>query len=315
MTSNICREIFLTFDVEDFINRRSIKSLNRILETLRKYGLQGLFFITGHMAEKLACCKETLELFADQQIGYHSSSHSVRPTILEYTDVSDYAAARLESIRRECSHINPLTGKIEGTGGITFLRELFPDHRIKAFRAPDYCWSPPHLQALADLDIIYDFSTKLFPEPATFKGITFYPYPICHYWIGRKVIISLLRAIPRNRTIVLNFHDWHFVNKRVWNNGYKHENPEKLIPAIPRSQEEIRRLFSLFEWFLSNINAMQRTGLIKVTADLKSQTVNPSIDRDSVTKQCSELVAWCKRNYYYKPKFLRKHFEKFFFES
>lgn len=315
MMPNICRKIFLTFDVEDFINRRSIKSLNLILKMLRKHELQGLFFITGHMAEKLACYKETLGLFADQQIGYHSSSHSVRPTILEYTDVADYDAARRESIKRECSHINPLTGKIEGGGGINFLRELFADHRIKAFRYPDYCWSPPHLQALADLGIEYDFSTKLFPEPATFKRITFCPYPICHNWAGIISITSLLRAIPRKRTIVLNFHDWHFVNKYEWNYIYKNGNPEKLVQAIPRSQKEIRRMFSRFELFISKIKSLQITGLIEVNPELKSQSVNPSIDRNSVIKQCNELISWCKRNYYYEPKYLHKHFETFFFES
>jgi hypothetical protein len=282
---------------------------------LRKHELQGLFFITGHMAEKLACCKETLGLFADQQIGYHSSSHSVRPTILEYTDVSDYAVARLESIKRECSHINPLTGKIEGRGGINFLRELFPDHHIKAFRAPDYCWSPPHSHALAELGIEYDFSTNLFPRPMTLKRITFYPYPICHDWTGTRVIASFLSAMPRKPTTILNFHHWYFVNKLEWNHGYKHGNPETLIQTIPRSKEESGRLFSMFELFIRNINALQRTGLIKITAEPKSQKGNPSIDRDTVMRQLNQLVSWCKSNYYYEPKYLHKHFEKFFFKS
>ena len=315
MTPSICRKIFLTFDVEDFVNRRSLKSLNFILKLLRKHELQGLFFITGHMAEKLAFCKETLGLFADQKIGYHSSSHSVRPTILEYTDISDYAAARRESIRRECSHINPLTGKIEGKGGINFLRELFPDHRIKTFRAPDYCWSPPHLQALADLDIEYDFSTKLFPTPATFKGITFYPYPICHDWIGRKVVTSFLYAVSRKSTTILNFHHWYFVNKLEWNSNYRDGNPEKLVQSVPRSKEDSRHLFSMFELFIRNINALQRTGLIKITAELRSQKANNSIDRAAVTRQLNQLICWYKNNYYYEPKYLHKHFEKFFFEK
>jgi len=308
------KKVFLTFDVEDFINERSIKALRFILGTLNKHKLQGLFFITGHMAEKLAGYKEILDLFSDQQIGFHSSSHSVRPTILEYTDVEDYAEARLESERRESSHISPLTGAIEGKGGINSLRELFPNHQIEAFRAPDYCWSPPHLQALTELGIKWDFSTKLFPEPAAFKGITFYPFPICHNW-NRSVYVALMHALFGKQTIVLNFHDWYFVNVAAWNQCYLIGNPEKLIMVRPRSRDEMMRMLSTFELFISKIKALQRASLFEVTPGLEVLSAHPSIDRANVTKRCSEMVAWYKRNYHYESKHLRRHFETFFFEA
>jgi len=309
------RKVFLTFDVEDFVNERSIGSLRFILRTLKRHKLQGIFFITGHMAEKLAGYREILDLFSDQQIGYHSSSHSVRPTILEYTDVEDYAEARLESGRRESSHINPLTGAIEGRGGINSLRESFPDHQIEAFRAPDYCWSPPHLQALTELGIKCDFSTKLFPEPAAFKRITFYPYPICHNWNRRNVFAALIRALLSKRTVVLNFHDWYFVNADAWNQCYLIGNPEKLIMASPRSREEMMMMFSTFELFTSKIKALQRTGLFEITPELELLSGDRSIDRASATKRCSEMAALYKRYYHYEPRYLCRHFITFFFSA
>jgi hypothetical protein len=267
----------------------------------------------GQMAEKLAGYKEILDLLSDQQIGYHSSSHSVRPTILEYTDIEDYAGARLESERRETSHINPLTGAIEGRGGINSLRESFPDHRIEAFRAPDYCWSPPHFQALTELGIKFDFSTKLFPEPAAFKGITFYPYPICHNWDRRSVYVALMRALLSKQTTVLNFHDWYFVNANAWNQCYVVGNPEKLMMTSPRSREEMMRMFSTFELFISKIRALQRVNLFEVTPKLELLSGDRSIDRASVAKNCSEMAAWYKRYYNYEPRYLCRHFETFFF--
>ena len=63
---------------------------------------------------------ELLDLLEKHEIGYHSSSHSVHPTIFEFTDVAKYDKAYQTSILRETSHINPLTGKIEGSGGILF---------------------------------------------------------------------------------------------------------------------------------------------------------------------------------------------------
>jgi hypothetical protein len=98
------RKILLTFDVEDFMNERSITALQIILEILNRCELTGLFFLTGHMSEKLASYRKILNLLGKHQIGYHSSSHSVRPTILEYTDTADYDKAFLESFRRESSH-------------------------------------------------------------------------------------------------------------------------------------------------------------------------------------------------------------------
>jgi hypothetical protein len=309
------RTLFLTFDVEDFVNDRSIKALHRILEILNKNELQALFFITGHMAEKLVGHEEILDLLHDHQIGYHSSSHSVRPTILEYTDVEDYAEGRLESIRRETSHINPLTGSIEGRGGIHSLRELFPDQKIKAFRAPDYGWSPPHLQALTDLGVNFDFSTRLFPEPASFRGINFYPYPIYHYWNRMGVYRALLMALPRKRTIVLNFHDWYFVNVDAWNRGYTNGNPEELTMTRARSLRKMRKMFSTFESFIRNVKALNRTNLITVTPEFKGLADHAPIDRDRVMKQFDQMAEWCKRYYHYEPRNLRKHFEKFFFEN
>ena len=43
-------QIFLTFDVEDFINEKSITSLFKVLRLLDDYGIKGIFFITGNFA-------------------------------------------------------------------------------------------------------------------------------------------------------------------------------------------------------------------------------------------------------------------------
>lgn len=131
-----------------------MSALHHILELLQKYDVKTLFFITGHMAEKMRDFPKILDLIKDHEIGYHSSAHSVHPTIVEYTDVENYDIARQISLKRETSHINPLTGECEGKGGIILLKALFPKKEIISFRAPGFCWSPPHLEALKDLHTI-----------------------------------------------------------------------------------------------------------------------------------------------------------------
>ena len=137
--------IYLTFDCEDFITARSIFALQRILQLLQKYDVKGLFFLTGHMAKKISVFSEVFDLLEGHEIGYHSSAHSVRPIIVEYTDVEDYALACRFSLKRETSYVNPLTGECEGKGGILLLKDLFSNNQVISFRAPGNSWSPPHL--------------------------------------------------------------------------------------------------------------------------------------------------------------------------
>src|ERR1700690_4116449 len=105
-------ELFLTFDTEDFISENSVSSLHFILELMKKHELRGLFFITGHMAEHLFNFPDSVALLNEHQIGFHSSSHSVRPRIFEFTDVRSYQEAYQVSLLRETSHVNPLTGAV-----------------------------------------------------------------------------------------------------------------------------------------------------------------------------------------------------------
>jgi len=149
----------ITFDIEDFINPISIIVLKKILLLLKKYSIKCIFFLTGYMAEQIKKFPLLVELLTEHEIGYHSSSHSVRPIITEFTDTSDYVKAIENSFEREISHINPISGEIEGMGGIKSLQKLFPNKPITYFRAPGLCWTPPHLEAVKKLGIKYDFSS------------------------------------------------------------------------------------------------------------------------------------------------------------
>jgi len=315
MSSSKTHKIFLTFDVEDFINERSAKALHAVLLLLAKYKLRALFFITGQIAEELASYAEILELLRGHQIGYHSSSHSVRPTILEYTDVEDYEEAKSISLKRECSHIDPLTGEIQGEGGIHVMRSLFRNGVVEAFRAPDYCWTPPHLEALRDLGIKYDFSSQMSKEPVDFRGITFYPYPICHNWTGNYLFRDLLFSLLKRKTIVVNFHDWYFVDAQPWNYFYSNGNPEKLHQVEARKQDETRRMFLAFELFLKILKVVQDLNLARITPKLERSLTSLNTEQIDPKKACMTMARWHKDNYGYFPANLGQHFERFFSES
>jgi peptidoglycan/xylan/chitin deacetylase (PgdA/CDA1 family) len=297
--------LFLTFDVEDFVNPRSVEVLRVILRLLKKRHVRGLFFITGHAAERLESFSEVLDLLADQEIGYHSSSHSVRPNIVEYTDLESYEDACLVSLRRETAHIDPSSGEVDGRGGITTLRGLFSQKRIEAYRAPGFSWSPPHLEALRSLGFTCDFSTRLSRLPVCHRGITFYPYPVLIDW---KDFVNyykdLFGAVLNQEAIVLDFHPDRFVNQTYWDSFFP-----KGAPQISAAQT--RRLFVRFENLLRTIKYLEKVKLLEVVAEPSESRILLDVAKIEADDVLEQIEAW-SMNRGYKPRFLRSHLLKFF---
>ena len=310
---------FLTFDTEDFISENSVSGLHQILELLKKHELIGLFFITGSMAEKLSAFPDTTELLSEHQIGYHSSSHSVHPTLFEFTDVESYEVAYQNSLIRETAHVNVLTGEMEGSGGIHALKTLFPKRQIVAFRAPGYCWTPPHLDAMKTLGINYDFSTNISIDPISYRGITFYPYTILETnWEGGLREHSLLERFSLKREIsVLTIHPSTLVNKLDWDLIYYHKhnnfdlNPTNLAQPPPRSPEDINSKYRSFDLLLRHLATLQKLHILKITPELK--TTNRLLYPTSVdVEKCYKLSIKWAEGFGYKPRFIYNHFIQFF---
>ena len=265
------------------------------------------------MGELLCNSPSIVDMLAEFEIGYHSSSHSVRPLILEYTDVEDYKEAYRVSLERETSHINPLTGKIEGKGGIHILRELFPSKRIEAYRAPTNCWSPPHLEALRDLGIKFDFSASISPVPVHYKGITFYPRQILGDWHGNWSDYQLFFiSIFKNKNTITGFHPSLFVNKNEWDSIYFKGNPKMLLPPTPRTTKEIEHLLQAFDLFLARVKLLQKIGIIEVTSCLKKAEKALAVDERLVERCYEQSVRSARKWFNYEPRFIRSHFYKFF---
>ena len=308
------RKFLLTFDVEDFINPNAISALHRILEILQKYKLKAIFFITGHMAEKISNYPQIIEMLRNREVGYHSSSHSVHPIIPEYTDVKVYKKAYEISIQRETSHISPLTGKPEKEGGIHFLQDLFHPKKIRAFRAPGMCWTPPHLEALNSLGIKYDFSTNLtFSGPVLFKGITFYPYTVTQQWNGTTYDYEcLLSSILRHEVTVFDLHPTLLVNQIEWDSVYYKGNPKTLSTAPRRPAKETAFLFNKFEILIKRINFLRKAKLIETNALFNTSNKKLNTNKEQVNRCYETSMQWSRKRFNYNPKFIRNHFYEFF---
>jgi len=305
--------VFLTFDVEDFINPGSMEALANILRILKKHDLKALFFITGHMAEKLGDFFNIIEMLATHEIGYHSSSHSVRPTIFEYTDVENYTEAYEKSMQREISHINPLTGEIEGKGGIELLKGLFSNKKISSYRAPGCCWSPPHLEALRDLGIEFDFSSCISAKPVFYKGVTFYPYPTLGDWSGSKLeYLIVLRSILTKDYTIIDVHPNSLVYKNMWDSNYYNGNPPRLIESTPRNPHQTQSLINSFESLLKLLRLFHSLKLVEITPSLVRAPNHLCLNENEFEKIYEISILWAKRYFNYDPRFLHSHFKSFF---
>ncbi|MBS7637987.1 polysaccharide deacetylase family protein [Candidatus Bathyarchaeota archaeon] len=317
--------VILTFDIEDFINPVSAKALEKILILLKRYSLRAIFFVTGYLTEKLQSLPSLVERLEEHEIGYHSSSHSVRPTIPEYTDTNSYYTAVKTSLDRETSYINPLTGEIEGSGGIYAVREMFSNKEVTAFRSPGFCWTPPHIEALKELGIKYDFSSGIYgirastDEVYEFKGLKFFPYPIhitgqiilsldrCSYYLTKLLLKTMKRKIT-----CLYGHEWELVLKKPWDSIYKLSNPRKLYRTdMLEASKTIKNLF-YFEIVLRSIKRLVDLNLIDITTELEKIDFKKINSKNiDVLKTYSKAMEWRINTLNYKPKNLSKHFYKY----
>ena len=305
-------KLLLTFDTEDFISPNSIPTLQRVLENLKKHELSAIFFITGHVAERLQNFPDTVDLLNRHIISYHSSSHSVHPTIFEFTDVASYKKAYHISFQREISHINPLTGEIEGKGGIYAIKDTFPKKQILAFRAPGHCWTPPHLEALRDLGIKYDFSADISKVTVTYKGVTFYPRPIMGHWEGKLSEYRVLSiAVTRRKISVISIHPSLYANSTEWDSIYWKCNPKELTSPSERSSKETDQLVRKLDKLFKCLRTLQKIGAIELTTNLE-ESKKTLIPTKAIVEDCYEKsMKWAKKHGY-EPRFLHQHFLKFF---
>jgi peptidoglycan/xylan/chitin deacetylase (PgdA/CDA1 family) len=308
-------QVLFTFDTEDFISENSTKFLHSLLLLLEEYNFNTLFFLTGHMAEKLNDSPEITNLLQKHEIGYHSSSHSVHPTIFEYTDMKSYKEAYEAALIRETSHVNPLNGNIEDKGGILALRSLFSNKQILSYRAPGFCWSPPHTEALRDLGIKFDFSANFARYSVFYKGLTFYPFPVLREWSGhldKHYYTLFLSSILKNKIVVICLHPSWFISSNTWDSIYHKGNPKHLNPPSLRSSCEFKSIFRSFTLFLKRANYIENIGLIEINANLKKSDTVFSVSKEGIENIYEHSMRWPKQYFGYEPKYLRKHFYEFF---
>ncbi|MGD0028168.1 MAG: polysaccharide deacetylase family protein [Candidatus Bathyarchaeia archaeon] len=319
-------QVFLTFDVEgpapheDVLDQRTQFIIMVILRKLRRNRLRGLFFLPGSVACAVQKHPELLEALQSHEIGYHSSTHSTRPLIFEFTDIPDYNAAIAVSIEKETQLSRSSVAKnVQGKGLLAF-QEMLPEWNIVSFRAPFMCWSPPHLEALQSLGISYDFSSSVTDRPFYYRGVMFYPPPMpldgipnmVGFWgesasnphKGAFKLNLTLSRILRGSCTVLSLHPARLVFKT------RRNYLKKDSKNIERGSLDVAIRLCVIELLFRQLNILQRMKLIEVTPSLKIE--KETIPEFDPRMTYNRSVYAARKLFRYNPRFLYSHFKKFF---
>jgi hypothetical protein len=320
-------EVFLTFDIEgppgreDWMDLQTRKAIRKTLELMETHKLRGLFFISGTIAEELCADPHLFQLLNEHEIGSHSTSHSIKPRVCEYTDLAEYDRAVRASILSESSTMISRSTQNKRVRRL-FLNELFPNKKIEAFRVPFDYFSPPHIDALKKLGFRFVFSGDIAPEPVFFSGLTFYPKAIFMDGFVRKfiqfdypdrVVASpfLLNSFGK-KNLVFAFHPSEFayqINRNDLRAFYK--NPKYGL-RLKSNHSIATSSLNLFELFLSKLQMLQRLGVIEVTPDVKTseELLNP--EKVDIQRNINYCMRVATELFGYKPKFLLSQYTHFF---
>ncbi len=96
-------KIIFSFDTEDYVNEAAADGILRTAQLLTDEGVTGCFQIVALLAEALVKWgrQDVIDALKKHEIDFHSFSHSMHPTINEYTDMCNFDAALEEFLRRE----------------------------------------------------------------------------------------------------------------------------------------------------------------------------------------------------------------------
>lgn len=122
--------VIFSFDTEDIINERGADGILRCARILREEGIKGCFNIIGLLPNALAEWGryDIVKELKYHEIDFHSHSHSVHPTINEYTDKENYYEALDEFIKDE-------------SAGMKKVKEFFNRDYLPAACIPGNCTS------------------------------------------------------------------------------------------------------------------------------------------------------------------------------
>jgi len=268
--------IVLWFDTEDYILPQSDDAAKRVAEVLSREGVRATFKVVGEKARTLARRgrRDVIEALAQQEIGYHSNTHSQHPTVAEYESRLDWEEGAAEFTRRE-------------RPGFEDARRIF-GKAPTCYGQPGSSWAPQVFPALKS------WGVKVYLDDALQVGLEGKPF-----WYGGLLNIFNIKAGSDLRpnddwsnldqakanfkatydqlsssggVVSIYFHPCEFIHREFWDavNFAKGANPPRAAWQQPpmKSAQEIERDFSYLQGLVHYMNSFPRVRFITASEAL-----------------------------------------------
>ena len=243
--------VILSFDTEDIINERGADGILRCARILREEGVKGCFNIIGLLPDVLLEWNrhDIFEELSYHEIDYHSHTHSIHPTLNEYTDKKDYYLALKEFIKNEGD-------------GIEKVKSAFNRTKLPAMCVPGNCTSYVAHYGYADLG--FDF----FSGDDIYDNVSYRPIYCCntvslHYarsldrilfTNSKNEISEFIEQSAKNKhTMVFYHHPQRSICKSFWDaDNFNKTNTKKedWIKSEIHENCDTDRFYENFRFFI-----------------------------------------------------------------
>ena len=246
--------VILSFDTEDIINERGADGIYRCARILREEGVRGCFNIIGLLPDVLLEWgrADVFEELSYHEIDYHSYTHSIHPTINEFTDEENYHSTYNAFIKSESE-------------GIEKVKSAFKRDRLPAMCVPGNCTS--YLAHYAYASLGFDF----FSGDDIYDKVQYRPVYCCntvslHYaksldrilfTDSQEEISKFIEDSARKKhTMVFYHHPQRSICKSFWDaDNYNKVNTKKenWIKSEIHEECDTERFYENFRFFVRYI--------------------------------------------------------------
>ena len=266
--------VTLWFDTEDYILTQDDDATKRLAEMLTRAGVKATFKIVGEKARVLEKRGRTdvINALKKHDIGYHSNTHSVQPTVAVYLQHAGWEDGAAEFYRRE----------IQGVRDVTRIFGVTP----VCYGQPGAAWAPQTYPALAKMGI------GMYLDEADHVGIADQPF----YFGGMLNVFKMRSMLARmdlaggaslskgkatftkaydtlrargGGTISVYYHPNEWVQTEFWDGvNFSHgANPPRSEwkPPGMRPAAETEAAFSDFEQYLQFMKAQPGVQFVTAT--------------------------------------------------
>ena len=255
--------VYITFwfDTEDFILPQADDAAKRLAEMFIRRNVKATFKIVGEKARVLEDRRrdDVILALAKNDIGYHSTYHSVHPTPSEYSRGLDWHEGVSEFIRREGI-------------GLERLRCVFGVN-ASCYGQPGGSWTPQSYAAL------HTFQIPLYLDETPHVNVNNRPFWYCGIltilelgdcvmrtgWTDEEVKQACAKFDKVHKKLIqegggiisIYYHPCEFVHQEFWDGvNFAHgANPPRSEWKLPpmKSPEEQEQAFHAFETYLDHI--------------------------------------------------------------